>query len=268
MIELAEDEQRVFAAQMVDKALEGKQSSEKPTLYALVGAPGSGKSSWANRVNNAVLISGDDVLGEYARTLGIDIREDFYDEEVGRFASKVTNEIYKAAIRNKMDIVYDTSALHNTFAVLEHVPKFGYKTKLKVFLVDEYQAALNVVERKMNNDKAYEKHLAMPEKYGYPRGNPLGVSPQVSLNVSVAVTEFVQTAVAKGVPMEIYEYGKKEPSFRTGDDFEAFVEHLQLVPMEEHIERCENLKRRADNAGRENDVLNLMALKREMMARE
>lgn len=54
-----------------------------------------------------------------------------------------------------MNIVYDTSVLQNTFKMLEHVPKFGYQTKLKIMLVDEYQAAMNVVERKMDNDDAF-----------------------------------------------------------------------------------------------------------------
>lgn len=67
----------------------------------------------------------------------------------------VSNEIYKAAVKNKMNIVYDTSVLQNTFKMLEHVPKFGYQTKLKIMLVDEYQAAMNVVERKMDNDDAF-----------------------------------------------------------------------------------------------------------------
>lgn len=155
MIELAEDERQVFTERMVAEALKGKTPSESPTFYALVGAPGSGKSTLASTIDNAVVISSDHVIAEYAKTLGIDIREDFCDREVGRFATVVSNEIYKAAVKNKMNIVYDTSVLQNTFKMLEHVPKFGYQTKLKIMLVDEYQAAMNVVERKMDNDDAF-----------------------------------------------------------------------------------------------------------------
>lgn len=124
MIELAEDERQVFTERMVAEALKGKTPSESPTFYALVGAPGSGKSTLASTIDNAVVISSDHVIAEYAKTLGIDIREDFCDREVGRFATVVSNEIYKAAVKNKMNIVYDTSVLQNTFKMLEHVPKF------------------------------------------------------------------------------------------------------------------------------------------------
>ena len=212
--------------------------------------------------------SSDHVIAEYAKTLGIDIREDFCDREVGRFATVVSNEIYKAAVKNKMNIVYDTSVLQNTFKMLEHVPKFGYQTKLKIMLVDEYQAAMNVVERKMDNDDAFSRHRQLREKFGYPSGNPLGVKPSTSMNVSAAVEEFVMQAVERGYPLEIYEFGKKEPSFKTGDDFDRFIESLELIPMERHLERCEKLKRRADNAGREEDFMQLMALKKEMMERK
>lgn len=268
MIELAEDERQLFTEQMVAAALKGKTPAENPTFYALVGAPGSGKSTLASTIDNAVVISSDHIIGEYAKTLGIDIREDFCDREVGRFATVVANEIYKAAVKNKMNIVYDTSVLQNTFKMLEHVPKFGYQTKLKVMLVDEYQAAMNVVERKMDNDDAFTRHRRLREKFGYPSGNPLGVKPGVSMNVSAAVEEFVVQAVERGYPLEIYEFGKKEPSFKTGDDFDRFIENLELIPMEKHLERCEKLKRRADNAGREEDFMQLMALKREMTERK
>ena len=268
MIELAEDERQVFTERMVAEALKGKTPSENPTFYALVGAPGSGKSTLASTIDNAVVISSDHVIAEYAKTLGIDIREDFCDREVGRFATVVSNEIYKAAVKNKMNIVYDTSVLQNTFKMLEHVPKFGYQTKLKVMLVDEYQAAMNVVERKMDNEDAFSRHRQLREKFGYPSGNPLGVKPSVSMNVSAAVEEFVMQAVERGYPLEIYEFGKKEPSFKTGDDFDRFIESLELIPMERHLERCEKLKRRADNAGREEDFMQLMALKKEMMERK
>ena len=178
--------------------------------------------------------------------------------------SFVKTDIFK----NKMNIVYDTSVLQNTFKMLEHVPKFGYQTKLKIMLVDEYQAAMNVVERKMDNDDAFSRHRQLREKFGYPSGNPLGVKPSTSMNVSAAVEEFVMQAVERGYPLEIYEFGKKEPSFKTGDDFDRFIESLELIPMERHLERCEKLKRRADNAGREEDFMQLMALKKEMMERK
>ncbi len=268
MIELAEDEQQIFIERMTAKALKGKTPSENPTFYALIGAPGSGKSTLASTIDNAVVISTDYIIGEYAKTMGIDIREDFYDREISRFATKVSGEIYKAAVKNRMNIIYDTSVLQNTVKMLERVPDAGYQTKVKVMLVDEYQAAMNVVERKMDNDDAFSRHRQLREKFGYPTGNPLGVKPSVSMNVSAAVENFIQQAVERGYPLEIYEFGKKEPSFKTGDDFDKFIENLELTPMDKHLERCEKLKRRANNAGREDDILELLNLKREMMRRK
>lgn len=267
MIELAEDEQQEFTRQMVEKALKGKTPSASPTLYALVGAPGSGKSTLAKKIKNAVVVSSDDIIAEYVKTLGIDIRDDFYEPEIGLFASKVSNEIYKAAVKNKMDIVYDTAVLRNTEKVMEHIERFGYHAQVKVMLTDEYQAAMNVVERKMDIDDDYTGYRTFREQYGYPSGNPLAVDPNVSLHVSMAVEDFIRIAQIKGWDMEIYEFGKKEPSFKTGDDFDKFVDNLQLMPMEEHINRCERLAKRADRAGREDDFLKLMALKKEMTGR-
>ena len=267
MLELAEDEQQDFINEMVEKATQGVTSSQTPTFYALLGAPGSGKSTLARHMNNAVKISTDSIIAEYARTLGYDIREDFYDSEISLFAAKVSHEIYKTAIKNKMNIVYDSSALHNTLKMLEHTSKFGYQAQIKVMLADEYEAAMNVVERKMDIDEAYTKHRELREKFGYPTGNPMAVKPNVSLNASAAIQNFVMEAVEKGYPIEIYEFGKQEPSYKSGDDFDKFIANVKLIPIEQHIARCDKLKARADAAGREDDVLNLLALKREMMGR-
>lgn len=269
MLDLAEDEQEVFTQKMVKRALEGVTPSACPTFYALVGAPGSGKSTLAGTINNAVRISADDVLAEYAKDVGIDTRDDFCDHEISRFATKVSNEIYKAAVRGHMDIVYDTAALHNTKTMLEHVQHFGYVPQIKIMLADEYQAAMNAVERKLDFDDAYSygHSAAYFDKYhkqAYPEGNPLAVQPQVSLNVSEAVEDFVQEAVKQGMLVEIYEFGKDKPSFRTGDDFDKFIEDVQLIPMEEHIARCEELYRRADKQGNEQYMMGLLALKRKM----
>lgn len=269
MLELAEDEQEVFTQKMVKRALAGVTPSKKLTFYALVGAPGSGKSTMARKIKNAVLISTDYVLAEYAKDLGIDTRGGFSDNEVGLFATKVSNVIYKTALRNHMDIVYDTAALHNTKAMLEHVQQFGYEPQIKIMLADEYQAAMNAVERKLDFDDAYTygHSAAYFDEYNrqaYPDGNPLAVQPQVSLNVSMAVEDFVQEALDQNIPVEIYEFGKDKPSFRTGDDFDKFIDDLQLTPMEEHIDRCEKLYRRADKQGNEQYMMSLLALKRKM----
>lgn len=268
MIELADDEQEIFTKRMVKEAMEGKTPSSRPTFYALVGAPGSGKSSMAKNIKNAVVICSDHVIGEYAKELDIDISNDFYDKDVSLFAVKVSNEIYKAAVKNKMDIVYDTSVLYNTKKMVEHVKKFGYQTQIKLMLTDEYQAAMNVIERKMNVDNQYFMHKRYRDFCHYPSGNLFAVSPYVSMNVSAAVEDFLGEMQLKKEPIEVYEFGKTEPSFKTGDDFDKFIDNMKLIPMEDHIKRCDKLIKRAMNEGRDDDAINLIALKKEMTIRQ
>lgn len=268
MIELAEDEQQAFIEKMKQKALRLKRPAEHPVFIAMVGTQGAGKSTIARQEKNAVLLASDQIIMEYAKWMNIDISGAFYDKELGLFASRVNNEIYKEAVRRRLNIIYDTSVLSNTRKMLEHAPNFGYTTKVKAVLVDEYQGAMNVVERKMKIDDQYRRYSRERPHARYPKGNPFPVSPEQSMISSMAVVEFIEEAMQKGIPLEIYEFGKKEPSFRTGEDFESFIDSLQPVSMAEHLKRCESLARKADDRGREDDFLNLMALKQEMMERK
>lgn len=88
MIELAEDERQVFTERMVAEALKGKTPSESPTFTPWSVRRGRVSPPWRQPLNNAVVISSDHVIAEYAKTLGIDIREDFCDREVGRFCHR------------------------------------------------------------------------------------------------------------------------------------------------------------------------------------
>lgn len=266
MIELAEDEQDIFIERIKNRSLRGKKKSEYPTFTALIGAPGSGKSTFARRnLKNSAIISVDDVLTEYAKTLGIDMRSEFNDQETVRFAGEVCNAVILAAIDKKLDIVYDTANPVNSCKMMEYMEKRGYSVEAKVLLADEYQAALNATERKLDFDEKYMRYKQGMS--GHPRGNPLDVSPQCSLNISGGVVQFIEQARKQGITFEIYEFGKDTPSFRNGDNFDNFVENAQVVPTEQNIERCEKLVRRAEKSGKEDGVLNLLALKKEMIER-
>lgn len=266
MLELAEDEQIYFFEKMKKMAFEGKTPVEKPVFTALIGAPGSGKSTLAAKIENSVIISADNVIAEYAKELDIDVRErDFLDKDIAKFASNVNKKIITEAIKKQYNITYDTSAIKQTMSMIEWMENKGYKTDIKVMLVDEYQAAMNVAERKADYDDAFTRFKRFRhEGAPYPKGNPLHVMPNVSGNVSCAVDDFVQKAVELGFPIEIYEFGKDKPSFKTGDDFDKFIENLQLKPMEEHIERCDKLKDRMLKAGKEDYFMQLELLKKQM----
>ena len=265
MLELAEDECQVFIENMTERAFAGKTPVEKPVYTALIGAPGAGKSHLAKKIKNSVVISSYNVIAEYIKTVGIDPRDYTGDEEVSRFATIVNNHIAKKAIREKYNITYDTSALLNSLNMGTYMKKHGYETEFKIMLVDEYQAAMNVVERKLDFDDRYTNYTyARIDGAKYPQGNPLEVMPLVSENVSVAVCEFIPKAIEDGLNIEIYEFGKDKPSFKIGDDFYKFMENIQLIPMEQHLERCRKLKNRADIMGKEDYFLQLKMLEKNM----
>lgn len=261
MLELAEDEQIVFIEYMKKKSFEGKTPSNNPTFTALVGVPGSGKSTLAKNIENAVVVSQDDVIIEYARTFATDTSKDFWENDVRLFAAKVNVEIIKEAVKNKFDIVFDTAATDAQVKMIKHMQKKGYDVNAKVMLVDEYQAAMNVIERKHMADEQYA--LYEQGKSECPDVNLLRVKPETALNIANSVTDFIQEAVEKKFPMEIYEFGKKEPSFRTGDDFNKFVDNLELKPIEEHLERANNLLKKAKT---KRDVLDINFLKSQMQS--
>ncbi len=265
MLELAEDECQIFIENMTEKAFTGKTPVEKPVYTALIGAPGTGKSHLARKIKNSVVISSDNIIAEYMKTVGIDPRDCEVDEEISRFATMVNNHIVKKAVRERYNITYGTSALLNSLNMGTRLKKYGYKAEFKIMLVDEYQAAMNVVERKLDFDDEYTKYTYNRiDGAKYPKGNPLEVMPLVSENVSAAVCEFIPKAVEDGLNVEIYEFGKDKPSFKTGDDFDKFMENIELIPMEQHIERCKKLRNRADMMGKEDYFLQLKMLEKNM----
>ena len=90
------------------------------------------------------------------------------------------------------------------------------------------------------------------------------VSPDVSIETSLAVVDFIKRALAKNQQIEIYEYGKTKPSFRTGDDFEKFIDSLKIIPIDEHIKRCQNLHDRAIETNHEDYAIQLKWLQQQM----
>ena len=46
--------------------------------------------------------------------------------------------------------------------------------------------------------------------------------------------------------------------------FDKFMENIQLIPMEQHLERCRKLKNRADMMGKEDYFLQLKMLEKNM----
>jgi len=266
MIGLSEDEQQQFIERMKQKFLSGKSPADgQPVLTILVGAPGSGKSFLAHKINNSVSCSPDDIIAEYLQIMDIDPREDFFDTDLEQFTGKVYDEVVKATIDGKYNFTCDSFKSVDGHEVVTYMSQFGYKADIKVILTDEYQAALNAIKRKLDYDNQYveyrcNKHLGAK----YPQGNPMEVSPSVSIETSDRIAQFVCNAVAEGRQIEIYEFGKTKPSFKTGDDFDKFIESIPLIPISQHIQHCRKLLESARKFGNSKCATDLSVLMQRM----
>ena len=70
----AEVEKKKFIQSCVAKALAGKKTVEKPQFISLLGAKGSGKTTLGRKLENTVLVSADDIIGDYFKVQGADAR--------------------------------------------------------------------------------------------------------------------------------------------------------------------------------------------------
>lgn len=84
-----------------------------PTVYMMIGVPGSGKSTWINRQNfdwnSTVLISTDAIIDRTAKQLGKTYNDVF--STTIKAASQEMNQQLEQAIKNKMNIVWDQTNL-------------------------------------------------------------------------------------------------------------------------------------------------------------
>jgi len=106
-----------------------------PTLYMMIGVPGSGKSTWiANQNfdwNKTMVVSTDAIIDQRAAAQGKTYSEVFQNEIKGATAQMNAN--LKNAIANNMDIVWDQTNLtaKSRQGKLSQIPK-NYR-KVAVF---------------------------------------------------------------------------------------------------------------------------------------
>lgn len=267
MLELAEDEQQAFIEDSKKKVLSGLKVSKRPTFTLVLGAQGVGKSSLTERFENAAVISPDTYVADYFAAVGIDPRDNPYDREIGDFAMKVTRKLLTEAVRRKYDIVYDAMSMSDAGRLVEGMKSLGYDVALKAVVNDMYASALNVEERKLDYDEAYTEYAR--GNGVYPQGNPLEVDSGDSIIRSMEMMNFLEKADKKGVKIEVYRTGEKEPAFVTGQggDFAAFAETVAVGDISGYMERCGKLVRKAMNVGKENAVMRLKRLERELSGR-
>lgn len=78
------------------------------------------------------------------------------------------------------------------------------------------------------------------------------------------VVNYIKTANAKSYPVEVYEFGKDKPSFKSGEDVGSFFESLDLTPAVDQSKRAEKLSARAMVLGKEDEVIGLNYLRNRM----
>lgn len=83
-----------------------------PTLYFLIGVPGSGKSTWTDMKENCFVASTDRYIDDVAKKNGTTYSEEFKAE-----ISNATSAMYssvKQAIEEKKDIIWDQTSTVKT----------------------------------------------------------------------------------------------------------------------------------------------------------
>ena len=81
----------------------------KPTLFLLIGVPGSGKSTWIkNQSLDAVVVSTDDYVEQVAANSGLTYNDVFQDT-----IKEATSEMYKtasAAVLSQQNVIWDQTS--------------------------------------------------------------------------------------------------------------------------------------------------------------
>ena len=264
---LAEDEQQTFIKQYQEELFSGVTSSagSYPRFTIILGAQGAGKSTLSTSLRNTVVVSPDEVIRRLYKDLGYDLTQNNYDAQTGDFAMRVSYETMNKALALKYDIAYDAMSLSDLGNIFKVVKNFGYDFNIKAVIDDEYTSALNVEERKLQNNEEYIRYKQ--GKGRYPSGNPLEVSSQDSIISSMRLVDFLLQADKKNIRFEVYEPGKTEPAYvsRNGkNSFADYLENRKLCSAAEHEKRCEKLLRKAKEANNENAFLRLKLLQKEI----
>lgn len=137
------------------------QNNKRPTIYVLVGAPASGKSTWTKQLlskdSSFVVISTDDLLDEYAAAEGLT-----YSQSWEKYFSKANNEAkqkFQSAIANKSNIIYDQTNMggKKRKSILSNVQDY-YKIAV-VFDVDTKELFRRNKEREEKTGKHVPEHV-------------------------------------------------------------------------------------------------------------
>lgn len=134
---------------------------KRPTIYVLVGLPGSGKSTWIRNkedAENFVIVSSDDEIDAYAKSVGKTYSEVF-DSQI-KSATKMMNAKFDDAIAQHKNIIWDQTNMTSKKrkAILSRVPNV-YKKVAVVFQVDDNELADRLKYRAEKEGKYIPQHV-------------------------------------------------------------------------------------------------------------
>ena len=244
--------EKAFINKYKQKVFAGVRAKEKPDFIYIIGAKGSGKTTLARKLENVVLVSADDIIGNLVKEMGWDADDYGSDPKNRMFLAQMANELFQNAIDNRYSIAFDTGLTDNTEKLVNIMNSKGYDIKFKAILADDIMAQLNVASRKLDYDEKLARYKE--GKGDFPEGeNPTEVDLRLASKSAIDTVKFLQKLYAQGYDFEVYEYGKSKPSYDTREAKVSFDDYLEdfcsRLPAEEiYRQRLENLQNRADKS--------------------
>jgi predicted kinase len=135
--------------------------TQQPTIFVLVGLPGSGKSTWVESLRGRmefVYLSTDTHLEDYAKTNGVSYN-DAFSQFIGEADGKM-KAMARQAFSDNANIVWDQTNLSTKkrAKILNQTPK-NYRKVAVVFKVDDDELSKRLDNRYKETGKFISKSI-------------------------------------------------------------------------------------------------------------
>jgi len=147
---------------------------KNPKIYVLIGLPGSGKSTWRNKLLSSTdedfaIVSSDDFIDSMAEKEGKTYTEVF-DKYIGAASKHIKDEFKKAVAQNK-SIIYDRTNMSQKSrrGILAQLPKYYEKIAVD-FQVSDGELKRRLEAREEETGKGIPAHVikSMSSSYNAP----------------------------------------------------------------------------------------------------